>query len=192
MGEMDHGAMMAAEALPAEGGQAAFAVMQERASTGLFLVSEESLPGSRRIAEMIQGQLAEIGFQVQVSSVDNATMHVRRPAFQYDLTFFGTYGAPYDPHGTLGNAFVSTVDSGPDGKIYVSPDLDGVVKSALEASGDGREAAMQGIYDWLHANTAVCPLVISKRLWACNPRVENFSLPSTDYDLPVGGLKIKA
>ncbi|MER9727383.1 ABC transporter substrate-binding protein [Mesorhizobium sp. M0217] len=157
-----------------------------------FLVSEESLPGSRRIAEMIQGQLSEVGFQVQVSSVDNATMHDRRPAFEYDLAFFTTYGAPYDPHGTLGNAFVSTADSGPDGKIYVSPELDGVVKAALEASGDEREAKMQALYDWLHDNRAICPLVVSQRLWAHNPRVENFALPATDYDLPFKAITLKA
>ena len=157
-----------------------------------FLVSEESLPGSRRIAEMIQGQLSEVGFQVQVSSVDNATMHERRPAFEYDLTFFTTYGAPYDPHGTLGNAFVSTVDSGPDGKIYVSDELDGVVKAALDAAGEAREQKMQGLYDWLYDNTAICPLVVSQRLWAHNPRVENFSLPATDYDLPFKGITLKA
>ena len=157
-----------------------------------FLVSEESMPGSRRIAEMIQAQLTEIGFKVQVSSVDNATMHERRPAFQYDLAFFATYGAPYDPHGTLGNAFVSTVDSGPDGKIYVADALDAIVKTALETGGDAREAAMQGIYDWLYDNTATCPLVVSQRLWAYNPKVQGFTLPATDYDLPFKGITIKA
>ncbi|MER9202897.1 ABC transporter substrate-binding protein [Mesorhizobium sp. M0933] len=157
-----------------------------------FLVSEESLPGSRRIAEMIQGQLSEVGFQVQVASVDNATMHERRPAFDYDLAFFTTYGAPYDPHGTLGNAFVSTADSGPDGKIYVSDALDGVVKAALEASGEERALKMQALYDWLYDNTAICPLVVSQRLWAHNPRVENFSLPATDYDLPFKAITLKA
>jgi len=68
---------------------------------------------------MIQGQLLEIGLKVNISSVDNATMHDRRPNFQYDLTFFGTYGAPYDPHGSLGASFVTAADTGPDGKIYV-------------------------------------------------------------------------
>lgn len=157
-----------------------------------FLVSEETLPGSRRIAEMIQGQLAEIGFQVQVSSVDNATMHERRPNFEYDLAFFATYGAPYDPHGTLGNAFVSTADSGPDGKIYVSDELDGIVKAALDATGADREVKMQTLYNWLYENTAICPLVVSQRIWAHNPRVENFSLPPTDYDLPFQGITLKA
>ncbi|AWC20862.1 Nickel-binding periplasmic protein precursor [Aminobacter sp. MSH1] len=157
-----------------------------------FLVSDESLPGSRRIAEMIQGQLSEVGFQVQVSSVDNATMHDRRPAFEYDLAFFTTYGAPYDPHGTLGNSFVSTADSGPDGKIYVADALDVVVKAALEASGDERELKMQALYDWLDDNRAICPLVVGQRLWAHNPRVENFSLPATDYDLPFKAITLKA
>lgn len=157
-----------------------------------FLVSDESLPGSRRIAEMIQGQLSEVGFQVKVSSVDNATMHERRPAFEYDLAFFTTYGAPYDPHGTLGNSFVSTADSGPDGKIYVSEALDVVVKTALQASGSERELKMQAIYDWLADNTAICPLVVAQRLWAYGANIENFSLPATDYDMPFKAMSRKA
>ena len=155
-----------------------------------FLVSEESFPGSRRIAEMIQGQLMEVGINVDISSVDNATMHERRPAFQYDLTFFATYGAPYDPHGSLGASFVTATDTGPDGKIYVSDELDKIVLAALDTGGDAREAAMQSVYDWLMANTATCPLVVSQRIWAVNPRVKGFTLPATDYDLPFKGITI--
>lgn len=155
-----------------------------------FLVSEEAFPGSRRIAEMIQGQLSEIGIKVGISSVDTAVMHTRRPAFEYDLTFFATYGAPYDPHGSLGASFVTAVDTGPDGKIYVSEELDKVVLAALETSGDARAAAMQTIYDWIFANTAACPLLVTQRIWAVNPRVQGFALPATDYDLPFKGLTL--
>ena len=155
-----------------------------------FLVSEESFPGSRRIAEMIQAMLTEVGFKVDISSVDNATMHERRPNFEYDLTFFATYGAPYDPHGSLGASFVSTVDTGPDGKIYISDELDPVVLAALEASGDAQEAAMQGVYDWLYDAVAACPLLVTQRIWAVHPRVQGFSLPATDYDIPYKGLTL--
>ena len=155
-----------------------------------FLVSDESFPGSRRIAEMIQGQLMEIGIQCDISSVDNATMHDRRPKFEYDLTFFATYGAPYNPHGSLGASFVTAADTGPDGKIYVSDDLDKVVLAALDAGGDAREPAMQAVYDWIGANTAACPLVVSQRIWAVNPRVKGFGLPATDYDLPFKGITL--
>lgn len=155
-----------------------------------FLVSDESFPGSRRIAEMIQAMLTEIGFKVGISSVDNATMHERRPNFEYDLTFFATYGAPYDPHGSLGASFVSTTDTGPDGKIYISDELDKVVLAALEAAGDAREPAMQGVYDWLYDNVAACPLLVTQRIWAVHPRVKGFSLPATDYDIPYKGLTL--
>jgi nickel transport system substrate-binding protein len=155
-----------------------------------FLVSEESFPGSRRIAEIIQGMLTEVGLKVNISSVDNATMHDRRPKFQYDLTFFGTYGAPYDPHGSLGASFVTASDTGPDGKIYISDALDPLVAKALETGGDAREAAMQAVYDWLHDNVAACPLVVTQRLWAVNPKVKGFTLPATDYDLPYKGIAL--
>jgi nickel transport system substrate-binding protein len=155
-----------------------------------FLVSEESFPGSRRIAEMIQAMLTEVGFKVKISSVDNATMHERRPAFQYDLTFFATYGAPYDPHGSLGASFITAADTGPDGKIYISNELDPLVQKALETGGDAREVAMQAVYDWLASTVTVSPLVVTKRLWAVNPRVKGFSLPATDYDLPFKGITL--
>lgn len=155
-----------------------------------FLVSDEAFPGSRRIAEMIQGMLMEVGIKANIESVDTATMHSRRPAFDYDLTFFATYGAPYDPHGSLASSFVTATDTGPDGKIYVHPDLDALVAMALETGGDAREGAMQAVYDWLRTNTAACPLVVVQRLWAVNPRVAGFSLPVSDYDLPYKGITL--
>lgn len=157
-----------------------------------FLVSEESLPGSRRIAEMVQGQLTELGIKVNISSVDNASMHDRRPKFDYDLTFFTTYGAPYDPHGSLGNMFLSDVDSGPDGKVWASPELDPVVRAALGAAGAERDAGMQAIFDWLDTSRAICPLVAAQRLWAYGENVTTFTLPPTDYDMPFEGIVLGA
>ncbi|WP_374393902.1 ABC transporter substrate-binding protein [Tabrizicola sp.] len=183
----------AAQAALTAGGWAGDASGWTKDGTALeidFLVSDESFPGSRRIAEMIQGMLSEVGLKVNISSVDNATMHERRPAFQYDLTFFATYGAPYDPHGSLGASFVTASDTGPDGKIYIHPDLDPLVATALETGGDAREGAMQAVYDWLYDNTAACPLVVTQRIWAVNPRVKGFALPVTDYDIPFKGITL--
>ena len=86
-----------------------------------LMVSEEALPGSRRLAELIHGQLTETGFDVSVASVDSATIHDRRQEFAYDLTFMGTYGAPYDPHGTIANLLLSSVDSGPTARSSCTP-----------------------------------------------------------------------
>jgi nickel transport system substrate-binding protein len=122
--------------------------------------------------------------------VDNATIHDRRPTFEYDLTFMVTFGAPYDPHGTLANLFLSNVDSGPDGKFYMHEDLDPIVTTALETPGATRDAEMQKIYTWLQDNAAVCPLVAPQRLWAHSLQVEGFTLPATDYDIPSTGIDL--
>ena len=155
-----------------------------------LLASDQVLPGARRLSELILGQLADLGITVSVSSLDDATYHDRRQKFDYDLAFFTTYAAPYDPHGTLSAMLVSTADSGPDGKIFVSKELDGVIQSALLATGEDRKAKVQKIYDWLSQNAAICPLVYPQRLWAYNKRVKGFALPPTEYDMPVSGLSL--
>jgi nickel transport system substrate-binding protein len=155
-----------------------------------FLVSEDSFSASRRIAQMVQGMLMQVGVKTNIETVDNATMHGHRPKLEYGLTFFGTYGAPYDPHGSLGPSFVTASDTGPDGKIYVHPNLDVLVATALETGGDAPEGAMQAVHDWLRDTTAACPLVVNKRLWAVHPRVAGFPLPATDCDLPFKGVTL--
>ena len=155
-----------------------------------LIASDQVLPGARRLSEFILGQLAELGIAVKVSSLDDATYHDRRQKFDYDLAFFGTYAAPYDPHGSLGAMFVSTADSGPDGKVFVSKSLDAVVSTALAASGDDRKAKLQKVYDWLDDQQAVCPLVYPQRLWAYSQRIKGLHLPPTEYDMPVNGISL--
>ena len=70
------------------------------------------------------------------------------------------------------------------------PRAGAMVLAALDAGGEAREAAMQAVYDWISANTAACPLVVSQRIWAVNPRVKGFGLPATDYDLPFKGITL--
>lgn len=155
-----------------------------------LLASDQVLPGARRLSELILGQLSDLGISVGVSSLDDATYHDRRQKFDYDLAFFTTYAAPYDPHGTLSAMFVSTADSGPDGKIFISKELDGVIQAALLATGEDRKVKVQKIYDWMDQNAAICPLVYPQRLWAYNRRVKGFALPPTEYDMPVSGLSL--
>lgn len=156
-----------------------------------LIASDQVLPGARRLSEFILGQLGELGITVKVSSLDDATYHDRRQKFEYDLAFFGTYAAPYDPHGSLGAMFVSTADSGPDGKVFVSKALDGVVSAALAASGDDRKAKVQKVYDWLDEQQAVCPLVYPQRLWAHSKRIKGLRLPPTEYEMPVAGISLE-
>lgn len=153
--------------------------------------SDEWVAGSRVLAEIIQGQLKETGIDVSISTADFATFGDRRATYEYDLTLNWGYGAPYDPHGSIANLLLSTVDSGPDGKVFMDPELDRIVEAGVTAPAKDREAGMQAIYDWLAANHAVVPLVVPQRVWAYGPRVQSFTVAPTAYDMPVEGLVLK-
>lgn len=150
-----------------------------------LVVSEEQIIGSRSVAEVMQAQLKEIGIDLTIRSVDHASRHSDIPARKYDLAFFLTFGAPYDPYGTVVSYFLSTYDNGVDGKLYTDAEiLDPLLLSAMGASMADSEKALQAVYDWLHENTAIAPVLFLPSIWAHSERVESFEPPATEYDTP--------
>lgn len=156
-----------------------------------LVASEEAAPGSRALAEVVQQQLADIGIAVSIRSVDHAQRHDDIPAGNYDLAFFFTIGAPYDPHSTLTNYFLSFVDNGADGKMWDdATNLDPLVLAAVQSDEATRDAKYQAVYDYLAAGSIVAPLVYTPRIWAVGSRVQGFSMPATEYDVPFLGITV--
>lgn len=150
-----------------------------------LVVSEEQIIGSRSVAEVMQAQLKEIGIDLSIRSVDHASRHSDIPARKYDLAFFLTFGAPYDPYGTMISYFLSTYDNGVDGKLYTdTATLDPLLTAAMDASIADSETTLQAIYDWLNENTAIAPVLFLPSIWAHTARIEDFDPPATEYDTP--------
>ena len=156
-----------------------------------LVLSEEAVQGSRAVGEVVQAQLGEAGIDITIRSLDHATRHGDIPAGLYDLTFFFTIGAPYDPHSTLTNYFLSTFYNGADGKMYTSTELDPLLLDAIE-SGVNQEQKYQLVYDWLEANKAVAPLLHPQRIWAHSSRVKGFAIPATEYDMPYENITLSS
>ena len=154
-----------------------------------LVLSEEAVQGSRAVGEVVQAQLAEVGFDITIRSLDHATRHGDIPAGLYDMTFFFTIGAPYDPHSTLTNYFLSTFANGADGKMYTSTELDPLLLDAIESRVD-QEQKYQLVYDWLEAKKVVAPLLHPQRIWAHSNRVQGFAIPATEYDMPYQGITL--
>jgi nickel transport system substrate-binding protein len=154
-----------------------------------LVLSEEAVQGSRAVGEVVQAQLAEVGLDITIRSLDHATRHGDIPEGKYDLTFFFTIGAPYDPHSTLTNYFLSTFYNGADGKMFTSLELDPLLLDAIE-SGTDQEAKYQRVYDWIDANKAVAPLLHPKRIWVHTNRVKGFIMPPTEYDMAYEGISL--
>lgn len=156
-----------------------------------LIVSEEQLAGSRSLAEIMQAQLGEAGIGLTIRSVDHASRHSDVPARNYDMALFSTFGAPYEPFGTIFGLLLSTFDNGVDGKLVVDPGhLDPLVLAVQTASEANAPAAYQAVYDWMHAETAFLPLFYNPSIWAHTERVKGFKAPSTEYDMPYEGLSL--
>lgn len=156
-----------------------------------FLVSEEAEPGSVSLAEVIQAELRPIGIGVDIAPVDHATYHDAAPAGQFDLTFYETIGAPYDPVTTLTNYFQSTFPVS-EGKIWTdSKGLDPLIEAVLGAQSDAaRRSAYTNVYKFMSDQTAFVPLAYPQRIWAYGKRVHDIALAVTDYDFPLAGVGV--
>lgn len=156
-----------------------------------IVVSEEQIPGSRSVAEVMQAELQEIGIELTIRSVDHASRHSDIPERKFDLAFFQTYGAPYEPFATIVGLFLSTYDNGVDGKLFVDAEhLDPLVVATMSATDTNMEANVQKVYDWLHDNTAIAPLLYVPGIWAHSKRVEGFKGPATEYDMPYENISL--
>ncbi|MER8859097.1 MULTISPECIES: ABC transporter substrate-binding protein [unclassified Mesorhizobium] len=156
-----------------------------------IVVSEEQIPGSRSVAEVLQAELQEIGIQLTIRSVDHASRHSDIPERKFDLAFFQTYGAPYEPFATIVGLFLSTYDNGVDGKLFVDAErLDPLVTATMSALDPNMEANVQKVYDWLHDNVAIAPLLYVPGIWAHSSRVKDFKAPATEYDMPYENISL--
>lgn len=154
-----------------------------------LVISEDAVPGSRSLSEVIQSQLNEAGFGVTIRQVDHVTRHDDIPKMNYDMSLFITNGAPYDPHGSTTIFFLSTFTSGTDGRMFIDAEnLDPLILKALSAGEGEREAAYQAVLDWLRDNHAIVPIYHAKRIWAHTEKVKTFVFPTTEYEMPDKGI----
>ena len=156
-----------------------------------LVISEDQIPGSRSLAEVMQAQLGEIGIDLSIRLVDHASRHSDIPARNYDLATFLTFGTPYEPYGTMVGYLYSPYDNGVDGKLVVDPEnLDPLMMAAMSASEAEAQEKLQAVFDWMHAGTAFLPVLYSPSFWAHADRVAGFRPPATAYDTPYEGLHV--
>lgn len=156
-----------------------------------LLVPSEPVAGvqdMRTTSEAVAAELEKVGIGVRIEAVDGAAYLEERTAGNYDLAFFPTYGAPYDPSGSL-VAYFGQVDA--DTTFFFSRELKASVDEALFArGGDEREDGYRAVYDLLEREAAVVPLTYRPSLWAVGPAVEGFRAPATNYHVDLTDVSV--
>jgi nickel transport system substrate-binding protein len=59
-----------------------------------LVISEDAVPGSRSLGEVVQSQLGEVGFAISIRQVDHLARHEDTPKMMYNMSIFITTGAP--------------------------------------------------------------------------------------------------
>lgn len=155
-----------------------------------LVISEDAIPNSRALGEVLQNTFSEGGIGLSLRNVDHAARHGDIPEFKYDISLFITNGAPYDPYNTLALTILSTTEPGTDGKIYEDVAVDPLILKAIAAPEAERPDAFQAVYNWLHDNWAMAPLYHSQRIWAHGDRIKTFIVPATEYEMPLKGISL--
>ncbi|NGM13544.1 ABC transporter substrate-binding protein [Verrucosispora sioxanthis] len=141
----------------------------------------------RTMAAAIAAALKEVGITVEIAPVDAAAYYDERAEGTYDITFFETLGAPYDPSSSI----VSLFTSGARAPLWVTPQTEDLVNKALYARDPAaRAAAYQNLYTAVAADAGFVPLVYRPRLWAVRNAVKGFVIPPSDVDLALTGVTV--
>ncbi|WP_369130919.1 ABC transporter substrate-binding protein [Modestobacter roseus] len=140
------------------------------------------LPQATALSQVVADQLGAVGIGVTIDRLDSTAYGTAVSARDFDLRFYATYGAPYDPYSTLTANFRSVQE----GHLFASPELDEQIPVALAAADEeSRQAAFDAIWTTLAEQTAAVPLVQLPRQWAVRDTVRGFELGATEYDLPL-------
>ena len=153
-----------------------------------FLVSSNAngMQDARGSAEAVAGALEEVGIDVDITFVDEAAYYETRTDGDWDIAFFETYGAPYDPSSTA-FAFFAT-DATP---VFRTDDFASLVDAALFARDPAERAERyQELYDEAAEQVAFVPLAYRTRLYAVRDAVRGFEIPTTEYDLDLAEVSL--
>ncbi|MFF9114811.1 ABC transporter substrate-binding protein [Streptomyces massasporeus] len=155
-----------------------------------FLVSANAngMQDARGSAEAVAGALKEVGIGTDIVFVDDTAYYEDKAAGKWDIAFFETYGAPYDPSSTA----VAFLAEGAESPVFATGAYDRLVDAALFARDPkNRKAKYQALYDALYADAGYVPIAYRTRLWAVRDNVTGFSIPTTEYDLELNGVGLR-
>jgi nickel transport system substrate-binding protein len=153
---------------------------------GMEISYQATDPAKKSIAEVLQGDLAQIGIAVTLTGLEDSEFYARQTDGNFQMTFNGTWGAPYDPHAYVSGMRVpSHADYRAQAGLTQKAEIDAAIAAAL-ASTDEKER--QGHYTKaltiLHDEAVYLPLAYITAIGVLGPDVKNLSFGATAYEFP--------
>lgn len=130
---------------------------------------------TKRTAEVVQGQLTELGILMDVHSVDQASWADRTATGDYDAAIC-TYTAG-DLQSFVEDLFASTAIGGTNRSRLVDGQLDGLIEeAAVQTDGEAHNALLMQCVERANTLCPQIPLYQRSILWACSSDLQGLSV----------------
>jgi len=140
----------------------------------------------KSLAEIIQGELAKVGMQVQLRAEEDGALVQRQREGRFGMIFADTWGAPYDPH-----SFVSSMRYAGHADYMAQrglPMKDAIDRKIAQVLGETREKqraeGYRDILTTLHEQAVYLPISYLTAISVSRPTVDNVQFGSTLFDVP--------
>ncbi|PRO65444.1 ABC transporter substrate-binding protein [Alkalicoccus urumqiensis] len=153
-------------------------------------VARPYMPDPERAAEVMQGNLADIGVTAEIVTMEWATYLEQTEAGEQELFMLGWSGVNGDPDYFFGNLIHGDAIPGGNRNFYSNPELDDLLNQAKTSIDEDERADLyMQAQEIIHEDAPMIPLVHSTPILAGSERVSGYvphpqtSEPLTDVEL---------
>ncbi|WP_340020593.1 nickel ABC transporter substrate-binding protein [Paenibacillus sp. FSL K6-1096] len=159
----------------------------------LELMYDKADQTMKAMAETLQAEWAGIGVNLKITGVELTVYIQRRKANEFDMNFYSTFGAPYDPHSFM-TAVVQPGYGVSDtlAALPMKAEIDKKIKEGMATTDDKARAELFGsVLTTLQEQSSILPISYIKQLAVYRDDVANFQFPSNRDEYPLRGIEKK-
>lgn len=140
----------------------------------------------KSLAEVIQGELARIGIQVQLRAEEEGALVQRQREGRFGMIFADTWGAPYDPHSFVSSMrYAGHADYMAQRGLPMKDAIDRKIGEVLASTQEqARADGYREILTTLHDQAVYLPISYLTAISVSRPSVEGVEFGSTLFDVP--------
>ncbi|MEG5262837.1 nickel ABC transporter substrate-binding protein [Pseudomonas sp. JDS28PS106] len=140
----------------------------------------------KSLAEIIQGELAKVGIEVQLRAEEEGALVQRQRDGRFGMIFGDTWGAPYDPHSFVSSMrYAGHADYMAQRGLPMKDAIDRRIGEVLASTEEqARVDGYREILTTLHEQAVYLPISYLTAISVSAPAVKNVEFGSTLFDVP--------
>ncbi|OLO42449.1 nickel ABC transporter, nickel/metallophore periplasmic binding protein [Alkalihalophilus pseudofirmus] len=146
----------------------------------------------KTIAEIMQGELRQVGIDLVLLGEERQSFLDRQKTGQFHLIFNNTWGAPYDPYSFVSAMRIPThADYAAQAGLSMKGDIDEAITNVLlSQSEEEQQEYYRYILSTLHEQAIYLPISYTTNIAIHHPYVKSVEYSSVDYDFKLEKIEL--